>query len=164
MAEISYIKSTFTYNLSELFTQVRLRSANISSHLRNQAGETQELNLAITDSERDLWNIDVRYPCDNVYNALFSAGKVTEGDYSFSNTEVSYTLYLHADWDKNLTRPLNNHIEKAIVYGSLASWYKGSMQPDAFAMCQSEYEQAIKDAKFLINKRKYWSDRKHITF
>jgi hypothetical protein len=166
---MEYIKSVFTFPIEYLWNVSKLRSANIANHIIN-SGASQERNLALTESERDLWNVSIRYPADRVYNYLLSAGKVQRGTYEYDlaladgTINIRYTLYLHSDWDTNLTRGLNNLIEQAIVSGGLADWYKSSMSIDAYAILNKEYEDALAQCKQNINRRKSRTTRPHVTF
>lgn len=165
---MDFIKLIFTFKTEDIWNIARLRSANIANHIKEN-GVTQESSLALTDSERDLWNISMRYPASKVYSYLMSAGKIQEGDYEYDITETSgakiikYTLYVHPDWDKNLTRELNDFIEKALVSGGLMDWYKDTHY-ETFLKLEKDYNETLGECKFTINKRKYPTVRKHITF
>ncbi len=167
---MEYIKNTFSFGIDYLFDVAKLRSANIANHIAAKDGTTQERNLALTDSERNLWDVGVRYPANDVYNYLMSAGQVKEGDYQYGIPDatgkiiIQYTLYLHPDWDKNLTRGLGDLIERSIVSGGLADWYKSSMSADAYNVMQSENKESLAKCKLLISRRKYMDRRPHVTF
>lgn len=169
MSTKNYIKTVFTFDVENLFNIARLRSANIANHIKID-GVSQESNLALTESERDLWNVSIRYPANAVYSYLMSAGKVKEGDYQYGipdaagSIKIQYTLYLHEDWDKNLSRGLNDLIELALVSGGLADWYKSSLNATAFNVLQEEYNKALATCKLYINRRKYPTARRHQTF
>lgn len=165
---MDYIKQSFTFDLDTIFNVARLYSAKIASHVISQDGTSQESKLALTDADRVLWDVSVRYPANTVYNYLMSAGKVQDNGYQFGvlvsgKKSIIYTLYLHPDWDKNLSRGLNDSIEKAIVYGGLADWFKLSGSA-AYEMAKQEYDTALKTCSSTINQRKYKTFRKHITF
>ena len=165
---MDYIKQSFTFDLDTIFNVARLYSAKIASHVISQDGTSQESKLALTDADRVLWDVSVRYPSNTVYNYLMSAGKIQDNDYQFGvlvsgKKSIIYTLYLHPDWDKNLSRGLNDSIEKAIVYGGLADWYKLSGS-QAYEMTVSEYKDALRECSKAINLRKHKTFRKHITF
>jgi hypothetical protein len=167
---MDYKKLTFTFKMQYLFDVAKLRSAYIATHTIGQDGTTQERNLAITNSDSDLWNVSIRYPANKVYDYLISAGKVKAGDYQYNvpaadgSLTISYTLYIHPDWDTNLSRGLNDMIEKAIVSGGLADWFKENMNLNAYQAIQAEYEESLRECKGNINRRKSMPQRPHNTF
>lgn len=166
---MDYLKYTFTFSVENIWNIARLRSANISNHITVN-GASQESKLALTDSERDLWNVSIRYPANRVYDYLMSAGKIKTGTYTYdtANTaglhQITYVLYLHPDWDTNLARSLNDHIERAIVAGGLAEWFKSCMSADAYNLAQQEYDDALRSCAININKRRFKTQRPHTTF
>ena len=152
----AYNKITLTFSLNNLFDIAKLRSAQMAKAIKLQDGSSQESNLALTDSDRALWDVGVRYPASAVYNFLCSAGKVSDVGYQYNvSGNIIYTLYLHEDWDKNLARELNDLIEGAIVSGSLADWFKSNLSPDAYDVCKRDYDYALAASKLCISKRKY---------
>ena len=99
-----------------------------------------------------------------------SAGKVAENGFQYDISDTSgakviiYTLYINPDWDKNLMRELNDMMEKALVSGGLADWFKSSLSAEAYQITKQEYEEALAECKANINKRKHRVNRPHTTF
>ena len=75
--------------LDNVFDIAKLKSAATASHIKDNAGNTQEQYLAITDAERGLWDINVKEPADRVYNYLMQSGKLKEGTYNFGVSPVA---------------------------------------------------------------------------
>jgi hypothetical protein len=87
---MDYYKIMINIVLDDVFDIARLKSGTIASHIKDNAGNSQEQALAITDAERDLWNINIREPADKVYSYLMQAGKIREGTYDFNVTPIAY--------------------------------------------------------------------------
>lgn len=265
---MDYTKLMINIVLDDVFDIARLKSGTTASRILSKDGTSQEVTLAITDAERDLWNINVREPADKVYSYLMQAGKIREGTYQFdalpiathdvlgaataqaatvtvktndnlptgtsvyalvgtnggaqhgtativestgvitytsaayyvgldqlkyqvtdsdgivstanvyiqvgatavapatvsTGNLVKYILYINKDWDTNLSKPLANLIQRAIVAGGLYEWYKAAAQYDIAKIYEQEYITALEGAKLNINKRAYTLRRPHVTF
>ena len=166
---MDYKKLVLPFSIDNIWNICRLKSANIANHISSQTGTTQEGSLTLTDSERVLFDVELRYPADSVYNYLMSAGKVSEVGYQYNYivsgvNSIQYTLYVNSDWDKNLTRALNNYIEQALVAGALSRWFLSCRQFDDAKILNNEMTQALQYSKITINKSKIPLKTPYVTF
>jgi len=155
-------KTVITITISDLFEAAKLRSGY----------DVKDLNLALTSTDRGLWDLNLKEPADKVYNYLLQAGKLNSGTYQYNvappspGTEnlIIYTLYLSPEWDANLETGLANLIQKALVSGGLFEYYKSTKQLDLATIYQDEQITALQDAKQNINRRAFTKRRPHVTF
>lgn len=87
---MDYNKIMINIVLDDVFDIARLKSGTIASHIKDKDGNSQEQSLAITDAERELWDVNLREPADKVYSYLLQAGKVRTAAYQFNVSPVAY--------------------------------------------------------------------------
>ena len=159
---MEFQKVEITITITDLFEAAKLRSGY----------DVKDLNLALTHTDRGIWDLNLKECADKVYSYLMSAGMYKPGTYQYNvappspGTEnlIIYTLYIHANWDPNLRTGLANLIQKALVSGGLYEWYKSTKQLDLAAIYMDEQTTALQEAKQNINRRRFAIERRHITF
>jgi len=156
-----YNKVILTYDIALLNKQLQLRSLYTGSHNANQAGATQESNLAITDAELDLAAFNLRDAASDLYQKLQSLTRksATPFQYDFLNTTtqkrtITYELWMNENWDLALSSALNLAGEKILIAYCLKDWYMTTGQQQAYLVEELKYSNAELELRKIINSRK----------
>jgi len=156
---ITYQRVTFTPYVDDIFGIVRNRTAYISNHAISKEGVTQEKSLAMTEADRQWFDIFLRYAADAVYERLHAAGYIQTGGYLYNQTAtdgrlyIQYKLYFDEEWDTTLIAGMNNAIEKYIVQYLLNEWFRECMYTPYLQIGYQQMEEANVQLKNLLNRR-----------
>ena len=153
MSTTPYIATIQTFEIDKLFDLCKLKSLYSSSGQSNDSGATQEKSLAITDNERDFFNIVLKQAASNVYDVVSQDTKISQVPFQYNvDGKIIYSLMVHGDWDRNQAFALNTAIEIALCDYICREWFK-LRTSQLYQVFQENYTQAISTVKNLLNRR-----------
>jgi len=153
MSTTPYIATVQTFEIEKLFDLCKIKSLYAASGQSNDSGVTQEKSLAITDNERDFFNITLKQAASNVYDVVSQDTKIAQDPFQYNvDGKIIYSLMVHGDWDRNQAFPLNTAIETAICDYVCREWFK-LRTSQLYQVFQENYTQAISSVKNLLNRR-----------
>ena len=154
MSMTPYIATVQTFEIEKLFDLCKLKSLYSSSGQSNDSGVTQEKSLAITDNERDFFNIVLKQAASNVYDVVSQDTKISQVPFQYNvDGKIIYSLMVHGDWDRNQAFGLNTSIESALIELILKESYKLRGNANLFSAAEANYSLSIATVKNLLNHR-----------
>ena len=166
---MSYTKDTsngtivFHYVTDDLFDRVNALSLYKGRAIKNQAGEAQIDEVAMTAGERDAFNIFmptaatkvftlVQKMTNSVDNALVINGPVDFGDASNSNLTNQYAVIIEdsAAYNENCLLQVDKGIQDMLTFHCLSDWYELMNLDDQAAKMLAKYNDMRLE---MVNKR-----------
>ena len=141
------------YNKSSLFSLYKLQSL----------GENID-QLALTEAERDAFNIIVKKASSEVFKKLsyLSQGIVNAEQFKGADidgsgiTESECIVYIYSKplyWDDNLTGGFDQKIEDALITYVLKEWFKLKSISELYLVEENNYQDHIKEILRFVNFR-----------
>lgn len=151
----------FYYYNDNIFGVVSHRSLTATQHIKNEEGTYQTGKLAMTDTERQLFQKNLRRAANDVYRAISRFGHNITGAFKYgidlstigltnkipAGIGFIFFLDLPDNFDENLRSVLDINIEDAIIYYVLMEWYDEKGLFDQFAVAKEKYDRAMRDIK-----------------
>ena len=154
MSTTPYFDLTLTYEISKLFDICKLKTLYGASSQTNEAGATQEQNFAITDNERDVFDIILKDAASKVYDALSQDTKIVENAFQYDvDGKIVYKMMVHGDWDKKQSFSVHTAAENSICDYVMKEWYKLRQNVSLFQSTEVNYNTHIAEVKNLLNRR-----------
>lgn len=166
---MSYTKDTangtivFHYVTDDLFDRVNALSLYKGRAIKNQAGEAQIDEVAMTAGERDAFNIFmptaatkvftlVQKMTNSVDNALVINGPVDFGDASNSDLTNQYAVIIgdNAAYNENCLLQVDKGIQDMLTFHCLSDWYELMNLDDQAAKMLAKYNDMRLE---MVNKR-----------
>ena len=153
MSTTAYKSTTQTFDINKIFDLCKIKSLYAASNVANDSGVTQEKNLAITDNERDFFDITLKNAASNVYDAVSQDTKIVDNPFDYNvNGAIVFRLMVHGQWDHNHAFGLNTAIEVALCDFVCREWFK-LRNMNLYQVFEQNYTQAISSVKNLLNRR-----------
>lgn len=153
----------FHYVTDDLFDRVNALSLYKGKAIKNQAGESQIDEVAMTAGERDAFNIFmptaatkvfslVRKMTNNVTGALIINGPVDFGDSSDSDLTNQYAVIIedNAAYNENCLFQVDKGIQDMLTFHCLSDWYELMNLDDQAAKMLAKYNEMRLE---MVNKR-----------
>ena len=153
----------FHYVTDDLFDRVNALSLYKGRAIKNQSGEAQIDEVAMTAGERDAFNIFmptaatkvftlVQKMTNSVTNALIIDGPVDFGDASNSDLTNQYAVIIedHDAYNENALLQVDKGIQDMLTFHCLADWYELMNLDDQAAKMLAKYNDMRLE---MVNKR-----------
>ena len=151
---------TLYYTLESLFNK-----ASVFSLYKLQAMEEKIDQFAITESERDFFNVTIKLAARDVFRKFSVLSRDITDALQFKSDDVASTstfdeslsiVYIFDTptyWDDNLTEVFDQKVEEALVSYILKSWFKLKNLGDIYSLEESNYQGILSEIKSLVNTR-----------
>ena len=157
---IKYNKVQITYDIDLLFKQVQAKSVYLAHSVPAQ--NTQEKQFAITENERDFFEMELRYAADILYNALYSATKQVDDSYSYNQIDpannnrrlIIYQLKLPENYNLVGVKMIHSSGERVLISQILFVWFRNCGVAQAASACFSDLNEGLSSVTSSIIKRK----------
>jgi len=153
----------FHYITDDLFDRVNALSLYKGKAIKNQAGEAQIDEVAMTAGERDAFNIFmptaatkvfslVQKMTNNVTGALIINGPVDFGDASDSDLTNQYAVIIedNSAYNENCLLQVDKGIQDMLTFHCLSDWYELMNLDDQAAKMLAKYNEMRLE---MVNKR-----------
>lgn len=150
----TYLNFNTSFTIAKVFDLCKLKSLYSGSSVVSDSGATMESSFALTDNERDFFDITLKEAASKVYDAVSQDTQIVEQPFLYDvNGLLSYSMMVHGDWDRNQSFGVNTEMEKALVSFILREWYKTRGRMDLFQIEDANYQSAIQEVRNLLNRR-----------
>lgn len=150
---------TLYYIIEDIFNKV-----SAFSLYKLQAMEEGIDKYAITESERDFFNVVVKRAARDVFKPFSILSKDLTNALQFREVDVSSTSFNEAlsvvyvyekptYWDDNLTEVFDQKVEETLISYILKEWFKLKNLRDVYTFEQTNYDDLIKELRSLVNHR-----------
>jgi hypothetical protein len=150
---------TLYYTLDDLFSKV-----SAFSLYKLQAMEEDMDNFAISDSERDFFDLQIKRVARDVFKKFSVMSQGIEDAMQFKSDDLSstsldegvsivYIICLPTYWDDNQTESLDQKVEESLISGVLQAWFNLKQLKDIHALEKGNYEDLLAELKSLVNTR-----------
>lgn len=141
----------FYYNRDTLFNDVSLMSNFMAKNLKTKDGDSLTDDYAISDDEKDLFNVCVRATLPDIYEAMVKITNAVTTAFSDDVTEagasgrpaaghyVEFTLLDNAAYNNNVLTVVDASLNNTIKQGVLKEFYTTVLQPDYFKVCTERF-------------------------
>lgn len=157
----SYYHLNLAFEIDNIFQMCKLKSLYSASGVSTDSGATQEAAYAMTDNERDIFDIILKSAASEVYDVLSQDTKLSDDpirynviDPATNRAMIYYELYVHGEWDDKQVFGVHTAVETTLVEYCLKEWYKLRGAQTLFNIADSTYTTAITGVKNLLNRRK----------
>lgn len=162
---------TLYYTLSDLFNKV-----STFSLYKLQAMEENIDKFAITESERDFFNVTIKQAARDVFKKFsvlsrditdalqFKSDDVASTSTFDESVSVVYIFETPTYWDDNLTEVFDQKVEEAIISYILKKWFRLKNLKDVALYEETNYEDILKEIKSLVNHRTQTTQRTYRSF
>lgn len=162
---------TLYYSLSDLFNKVSI----LSLYKLQAMGQDMD-KLALTENERDFFNLEIKRATRDVFtnfsvmsknitNALqFQYDDLSSTSDIDESSSVVYIIETPTYWDNNVTQVLDQKVEEAIISYILRTWYELKNLGDIYAIEKLKYEDLTTEIRSLVNLRTEQAKLKHRSF
>lgn len=154
---------TFYYKRDELFNDVGQISAYMTKNLASESGSALD-DYAITDDEKDIFNVCVKQTLPNVYEVLMKMSTGIDDAFNDDATEegtqcVSLSINDNEAYNENILSLVNATIEDCLRYGILAEFYSINSNATLQQIAQGKFSSNL----LLLNQRLFQLKRKKIS-
>lgn len=151
---------TLYYTLNNLFDK-----ASTFSLYKLQAMDDKIDTYAITESERDFFNVMIKRAARDVFKKISVLSKNITDALQFQSDDLASTstidesvsiVYIFETptyWDDNLTEVLDQKVEEALISYVLKSWFKLKNLKDVAVFEESDYDNILSEIKSIVNHR-----------
>lgn len=157
MATTENGKITFSFTTSQLFNDVCLISSFMTKNLMNENGSALD-DFAITDDERELFDVCVKQTTPNIFESMLKMTKCTEG-YVNDGTNISFSVKDNYAHNENAITLVESTIYDCLKFGVLSEYYSMCIN----APLQSIVNKKYSDALLLLNQRLFQLKKKSIS-
>jgi hypothetical protein len=148
---------TFSYEAGTLFNDVGLISAFMAKDLAGDNGSMLD-SFAITDDERDVFDLCVKQALPNIFDELLKMSKCTDG-YSNESGNISFYVKDNGAYNDNAVKLVDSTIYDCLKYGVLSEFYSICTNPSLFGIVKGKYEEMLR----LLNQRLYQLKKRSIS-
>ena len=154
---------TFYYKRDELFNDVGQISAYMTKNLASESGSALD-DYAITDDEKDIFNVCVKQTLPNVYEVLMKMSTGVKDAFDDDATEngvacVKLSINDNEAYNENILSLVNATIEDCLRYGILAEFYSINSNATLQQIAQGKFSSNL----LLLNQRLFQLKRKKIS-
>ena len=157
ISDIEY--PTLYYIIEDIFNKV-----SAFSLYKLQAMEEGIDKYAITEAERDFFNVVIKRAARDVFKPFSILSKGITGALQFRDEDVSSTsfneglsvVYIYSEptyWDDNMTDLLDQKVEETLISYILKEWFKLKNLRDVYQYEQTNYDDLIKELRSIVNHR-----------
>lgn len=151
---------TLYYTLNNLFDRV-----STFSLYKLQAMDERIDMYAITESEKDFFNVTIKRAARDVFKKFSILSKNITDALQFKSDDLASTSTLDESvsiiyifetptyWDDNLTEVLDQKVEEALISYVLKSWFKLKNLKDVTSYEESDYDNILSEIRSLVNHR-----------
>lgn len=151
---------TLYYVLNDLFNKV-----STFSLYKLQAMEEEMDKFAITESERDFFNVNIKRATRDVFKKFSVMSKGIPDALQFKLDDVAstssydeslsvvYIIDTPTYWDDNMTEALDQKVEEALISHVLKDWFKLRNLRDIYGYEKSNYNDLLTELRALVNYR-----------
>lgn len=146
----------FTYPKGTLFNNASLRSTYKARSLVDQQGNYTGEAYALSDDERDAFEVCVDNVVPDVYDVLMKMTSGVNGAFGLDGVEVILKIQDNKAYNENVLKNVDISIQNALVYGVLREWYDLCAKPDFYAEYALKYQMMInslRDRLFQLKKK-----------
>ncbi len=155
MSTTSYHSTIQTFDISKLFDLCKIKTLYSASAISSETGVSQEKSFAITDNERDFFDITLKSAASVVYDALSQDTKIVVDPFQYNvDGKIIYKLMVHGDWDEAQVFGLNTAIEMALVDYVIKEWFRTRGLSNQFQAYDASFTTSVSNVKNLLNRRK----------
>lgn len=146
----------FSYTRTQLFHNASLRSTYKARNLTDQQGRFIGEPYALSDDERDAFDVCVGNAVSGVYDTV---QKLTAGGtdaFTADANRVAFSIRDNRGYSESILKSLDIDVQNALITGILREWYDLCAKPDFFAEQAAKYQVAITqlhDRLFQLKKK-----------
>lgn len=157
MATIENGVITFSYSADDLFNDVGLISAYMTKDIKNEQGSVID-EFAITDDERELFDVCVKQAVPNIFDAMLKMSTCTEG-YNIDGGYIEFSVRDNQSYNKNSLPLVESTIYDCLKFGVLTEFYSMCIHPDLKRISNEKYSEEI----LLLNNRLFQLKRRKVS-
>jgi len=150
---------TLYYTMDDLFSKV-----SAFSLYKLQAMEEDIDHFAISDSERDFFDVQIKRVTRDVFKKFSVLSQGITDAMQFKSDDLSstsldegvsivYIICLPTYWDDNQTESLDQKVEEALISGVLLAWFKLKNLQDIYRLERGSHDDLLAEIKSLVNTR-----------
>lgn len=148
---------TFSYKADDLFNDVGLISAYMTKELKNENGSILD-EFAITDDERELFDVCVKQATPNIFDAMLKMSTCTNG-YEEKEGFIKFSVRDNNAYNENVLPLVEATIYDCLKFGILTEFYSMNIHPDLRRVANDKYSEAL----LLLNQRLFQLKRRSIS-
>lgn len=146
-ASLDIIK--FSYSADDLFNIVSLKTMYRARNIKNDKGESQIDDFAISEAERDAFNVFLETAANLVFRTVLKMAKgVSHAIIINTSANVELGIRDNASYNENILDYVDNLIKDTIVYKVISEWYKTCGLDQEYTKIENNY---LTNNQLLIN-------------
>lgn len=163
---------TFSYKTDDIFNEVCMQSAYLAKSMAGAEGTIDD--IAITDDERDVYDVCLRQALTNIYDAMLKLTNgvdnafndsatltedETDGMFRKAGTYIEMTIQDNGAYNDNALTLVDETLKECIKNGALARYYSTNVNIDLQNTVSTMYAANIE----LLKKRLFQLKKKPIS-
>lgn len=144
-------KIKFEYDTATLFDKVALRTAYMAKSLTTEKGESLSEEYAMTDDERDAFNITIESMMPEIQDIFLKQTSGVEDAFVLSDSKLSVTIKDYMAYNSNVVGMVDAALEDCIITGAARGWFEVTLRLDLFKLMTEQFDMK----KTLLKRRLY---------
>lgn len=146
----------FSYTRAQLFNNASLRSTYKARCLIDQQGQYIGEPYALSDDERDAFDVCVENVVSDVYDTVLKMTVGVTDAFVADTNEIAFKIQDNRAYNENVLKNVDISVKNALVNGILREWYDLCAKPDFYAEYAVKYQMTInllRDRLFQLKKK-----------
>ena len=146
----------FSYTRGQLFNNASLRSTYKARGLVDQQGNYIGESYALSDDERDAFDVCVGNVVSDVYDTILKMTSGISDAFAADSDQVSFKIMDNQGYNENTLKNVDVSIQNTLIYGILRDWYDLCAKPDFYVEYTEKYQLALnllRDRLFQLKKK-----------
>lgn len=137
----------FSYTRELLFNNASLRSTYKSRCLADQQGNYIGESYALSDDERDAFDVCVETVVADIYDTVLKMTSGVTDAFVADSTQVAFKIRDNQGYNENVLKNVDVSVKNALVNGILREWYDLCAKPDFYTEYALKYQGAVNDLR-----------------